>query len=83
MANRVAVIPFIRSETHQLADTDTVNCLKRKVLITPVGSPTDNRQKVTLPINYNTPFETINTMFSRVSAVFLTPFFDFTTEASR
>jgi len=79
----IAVVPLVRSEAHGLSDRDIINRTQRKVLIIPVGSPADNRKEVPLPVNDNTPFQPIDTMFSRVSAVFLAPFFDFTTEASR
>jgi hypothetical protein len=40
-----------------------------------IGAGNDKRKEVSL--------YPIDTMFSRVSAVFLAPFFDFTTDASR
>ena len=79
----VAVISFVRSEAYGCSDGNTINRAQCKVLIIAIGSPADNRQKIAPSVNDNTPFYPIDTMFSRVSAVFLTPFFDFTTEASR
>ena len=83
MAERVAVISFVRANPCGLPDNDAVNSAERQRLVMAVGAGDNQRKKVPPRINDNTPFYPIDTMFSRVSAVFLTPFFDFTTDASR
>jgi len=83
LTERIAVISFVRADSMGKFDFNTINRTERKVLVVAVGSPADQRQKVPLSVNDNTPFYAVDTMFSRVSAVFLAPFFDFTTEASR
>ena len=83
LTERVTVISFVRAQTHGCSDDDTINRTHGEGLVMIVGGRNHQREKVPLPINDDTPFQPVDTMFSRVSAVFLAPFFDFTTDASR
>lgn len=79
----IAVIPFVRADPLRKPYVNAVNGAECERLVMAVCSRADKRQEVSSRINDNTPFQPIGTMFSRVSAVFLAPFFDFTTDASR
>lgn len=82
-AERVAVISFVRANPSGESDFNTINRADGQGLIVAIGARHDQREEVPLRVNDDTPFYPLDTMFSRVSAVFLAPFFDFTTEASR
>lgn len=83
VTKRVAVVSLVCADAIWEPEVNAINCAERQGLVVAIGTCHHQREKVSLRINGNTPFYSIDTMFSRVSTVFLAPFFDFTTDASR
>ena len=83
LTEHIAVISLVRAKPYQLPDTDAINRAERQRLVMTIGAGNNERKKAPARINDDTPFYPIDTVFSRVSTVFLAPFFDFTTDASR
>lgn len=86
LPQRLAVVSLVQPQSFWLsfpfAYPYPVHSAQDMSLIVVVGLANRKSERIAFRINYEMPFKPLNPMFSRVSCLFFTPLFDFTTLAS-